>query len=357
MKSLRIGQIGAMNLPIPPQKYGGTERIIYYLCEGLKNKNHQVFLFDTKEAKVSCNLVPILEKGLWQKKVKETTPYYAYEMALIAKKAQELKLDILHDHLGPWSLTLYGQTKIPIIHTLHVNLNKDRIWAYKKLNAQLVSLSFAQRKKAPHLNYVANIYNGIDVQNFPFQKKPENYFLWVGELSPRKGIFEVIEIAKKAKIKLVIAGRIPSPKQKEDHFFFQKYIAKKLNKNNIVYIGERNINALKPFYKNAKAFLFPLQWEEPFGLVMVEAQACGTPVIAFKRGSVPEVVKNKETGFVINPWNKNKKPNLEGFLEAIKNIDKISREKCRQWVVENFSSERMVTDYEKLYYQILAKTK
>lgn len=358
MRKLTIGQISPLNLPIPPKKYGGTEKIIYFLCEELKKRGHDVFLFGTEDSKVSCHLIPILKKGLWYSGPKDITPYYAYFMAEIGRKVKELKIDILHDHLGPWSLTLYGQISTPIIHTLHVPFTKERkerIWAYRKLKAKLVSISFAQRKPAPDLNYVANIYNGIDIENYPFNENPKDYYLWVGELSPRKGIYEVIKIAKMAKIKLIIAGRIPPSQQKEDCAFFKKYIEKKLNKKNIKYVGELSSKNLINFYKNAIAFLYPLQWEEPFGLTMAESMACGTPVIAFKRGSVPEVIKDGKTGFVVEPWDKNHKPNLKGFIRTIKKIDQIDRKECRKWVEENFTVEKMVDNYEKIFLKILKK--
>jgi glycosyltransferase involved in cell wall biosynthesis len=275
-------------------------------------------------------------------------------MVTISKMAEKLKLDILHDHLGPWSLTLYGKLKIPILHTLHVPFQEreDRIFVYKKLKAKLVSISFAQRKPAPNLNYIANIYNGIDISKFSFNKKPKNYFIWVGELSKRKGILEVIEIAKRAKINLYIAGRIPSSKQTEDYQFFKKFVEKRLNKGRIKYLGELSQRQLSFYYRNAIAFLYPLQWEEPFGLAMVEAMACGTPVIAFERGSVPEVVKDKLTGFVIKPFKKGKQ-NFEDFIFAIENISNIKRENCREWVEKNFTKERMAKEYERVYYKVL----
>ncbi len=354
MRKLRIGQISPLNLPVPPKKYGGTERVIFWLCEDLKKMGHEVFLFGTGDSKVSCKLIPIIEKALWvNKKIKDHAPYYALEMITISKMAEKLKLDILHDHLGPWSLTLYGQLKIPIIHTLHVPFKgKDRIWVYKKLNAKLVSISFAQRKPAPNLNYVANVYNGIDISSFPFNKKPKNYFIWVGELSQRKGILEVIQIAKKAKITLYIGGRIPPPQQREDHQFFKKFIEKKLNKGKIRYLGELSGKKLSFYYRNAIAFLYPLQWEEPFGLTMVESMASGTPVIAFARGSVPEVVKDRGTGFVIKPYKK-RKQNFDDFISAIENISAIKRENCREWVEKNFTKEKMAKEYERVYYRIL----
>ena len=356
MKKLRIGQIDPLNISIPPKKYGGTEMVIYFLCEELKKRGHKIFLFTSGESRVSCSICPVIKKGLWTKKVNETAPYYAYEMAYINKKATELKLDILHDHLGPWSLTLYGKNNPPIIHTLHVPFqNKDRSWAYEKLNSKLVSISLAQRNPAPKLNYLANIYNGIDIKSYPFNCKPKDYYLWAGELSPRKGIYEVIKIAKMAKLKLVLIGRIPPQRQKEDYVFFEKYIKKELNKNGNVYLGEKNKKELKKYYKDAKAFLFPLQWEEPFGLTMVEAMACGTPVIAFCRGSVPEIVNSGKTGFVVKPLDKNKKVNFKGFIEAIKKIEQINREECRKQAEDNFSLEKMVDEYEKLYYNILKK--
>lgn len=355
MKKLRIGQISPLNLPVPPKKYGGTERIIFWLCEELKKMGHEVFLFGTGDSKVPCKLVPIIKKSLWlSKKAKEYISYYALEMAIISKMAKKLKLDILHDHLGPIALTLYNQIKIPIIHTLHVPFQgrEDRIFVYKKLKAKLVSISFAQRKIAPNLNYVANIYNGIDISKFPFNKKPKNYFLWVGELSPRKGIYEVIKIAKMAKIKLIVAGRIPPPNQKIDHEFFKKYVKKELNKGKIFYVGELPQKKLVSYYRDAIAFLYPLQWEEPFGLTVIESMACGTPIITFKRGSMPEVVKDKSTGFVITPL-KEKKQNFNDFLAAIENISKIKRKDCREWVEKNFTKEKMTKEYEKLFYKIV----
>lgn len=358
MRKLRIGQIAPLNLPIPPQRYGGTEKIIYLLCKELTKRGHEVFLFGSGDSKVNCHLIPVVEKGFWYLKPKGKNyylPRYALAMVEIAKKIEDLKLDILHDHLGFWSFSFYGQKKkIPIVHTLHIPFkNESIIWAYDKLKAKLISISFSQRKPARHLNYVANIYHGIDVENFPFNEKPKNYFLWVGELSPRKGILEVIKLAKMAKIKLILIGRIPPPHQKTDYEFFLKYTKKELTDNRTIrYLGELTPENLKIFYKNAIAFLYPLQWEEPFGLTVIESMACGTPVVAFKRGAMPEIIKNGKTGFVISP-SKNGKGNYNDFIGAIKNINKISRRDCRKWVEENFTVKKMVDEYEKTFLKIL----
>jgi glycosyltransferase involved in cell wall biosynthesis len=153
---------------------------------------------------------------------------------------------------------------------------------------------------------------------------------------------------------LVLAGRIPPPQQKKDYFFFKKHIEKELNQGNIKYVGEINEEKLKNVYKNAIAFLYPLQWEEPFGLTVIESMACGTPVIAFKRGSMEEIINDKKTGFVI-PAERKKKVNYEGFIKAMEKIGQISRKDCRKWVEERFDKQRMVIEYEKLYYRILEK--
>jgi len=353
MRKLKIGEISPLNLPIPPEKYGGTEMIIDSLCKGFTKKGHKVTLFAADDSNVDCDVCSVTEKSLWNKDHKDSSPYYACEMATVAQKANELNLDVLHDHLGPWSLALYGQVNVPVIHTLHVPFeDKDRIWGYKKFNSKLISISNAQREPAPNLNYAATIYNGIDINNFSFNDKPKNHFVWVGELSPRKGILEVIQIAKKTNIKLNIIGRIPPPVQRKDHKFFKKHIEKELNKGKIRYVGKVKKSAIGKYYRTAKAFLYPLQWREPFGLTMVESMACGTPVIAFDRGSVSELVKDNETGFVVPP-KKNGKKNIKGFIKAIEKIDQIRRKDCRKWVKEKFTTERMVNEYEKVFYDII----
>lgn len=357
MKKLRIGQIASLYYPIPAKEYGGVEKVIYNLCDGLTKKGHEVILFASGDSKTSARLYSVVDKGLWSLKKQqiEFISYYTYEMAVVARAAKKLKIDILHDHVGPYSLSLYGQTDIPIIHTIHTPIKKEeRIWAYKKLNSKIVSLSDNQRKDAPRLNYVETVYNGIDVENYPFNPNPKDYFLWVGELSPRKGILEVIKIAKLAKIKLILAGKIPpAGRQSNDYLFFKKYIAKELNKGNIIYAGEKTKDGLKNLYKNAIAFLFPLQWEEPFGLVMVEAMACGTPVIAFRRGAVPEIVENGKTGFIVRPTDKSGAINIEGFIGVIDKIGKIDRRACRSAAEERFSIEKMIDGYEKVYSRAL----
>lgn len=370
MKKLRIGQIAPLNVPIPPKKYGGAERIIDALCRGLSKRGHKIFLFAAADAKTGGKIIPITPKSLWTNEIREATPYYSYEMNVILQKSPYLKLDILHDHLGAFSLALYGGLNIPILHTLHVPTNKHRAWAYRKLNSKLVSVSNNQRKDAPRLNYVTTIYNGIDTNLFRFNPNPKDYLLYLGELVERKGVREAILTAKKLKLKLVIAGRVPiQTSQMKDYSFFQKYVKPELNRGRIEYAGEVVSEKVSKLYGDAKATLFPIQWEEPFGLVMTESMSCGTPIIAFARGSVPEIIKDGKTGFIVN-FSPNdirgnwivKKTGIRGLCDAIKRIyvmpeDKYQkmRQDSRAHVEENFTVEKMVENYENVYRKILKK--
>jgi glycosyltransferase involved in cell wall biosynthesis len=371
MKKLRIGQIAPLNVPIPPKKYGGTERIIDALCRGLSKRGHKVFLFAAADAKTGGKLIPIIPKSLWTNEIRETTPYYAYEMNVILQKSPGLKLDILHDHLGPSSLALYGGLNIPIVHTLHVPMNEHRAWAYQKLNSKLISISNNQRKDAPRLNYIATVYNGTDTNLFRFNPNPKNYLLFLGELVERKGVREAIFTAKKLKLKLIIAGRVPlqTPSQIKDYSFYQKYVKPVLNRGRVEYAGEIAGEKTFKIYGNAKVTLFPICWEEPFGLVMTESMSCGTPIIAFARGSVPEIIKDGKTGFIVNFSPSDirgnwiiKKTGVEGLCEAVNRIYAMPekeyrqmRENCRERVEKNFTIEKMVDEYEKLYYKIVKK--
>ena len=340
-RKLRIGQISPLNIAIPPPKYGGTERVIYNLCEGLTKRGHEVVLFGTGSDKTSAKLHPIFPKGLWSlPQESERTPYYTYAMSEIARAARK----------GPLALSLYGMTdRIPIVHTLHVPTNSDRAVIYKLLGARLVSISNNQRKPYPKLNYIATVYNGLDTNIYAFHARSKEYLLFVGELTTvnrNKGIFEAIAVAEKTGKHLIVAGKVPSPGQKEDYAAFRERVAPALKKKCVTYVGEASEKQLVPLYQNAKAVLFPIQWEEPFGLVMTEAMATGTPVIAFRRGSVPEVIVDGKTGYIVS--------NVSEMARAVLHIDYIDRRAVRKHVEDNFSKERMVDEYEKVFFKIAA---
>jgi len=343
MKKLKIAQIAPLWFPVPPVKYGGTERVIYYLTEGLIKQNHKITLFASKDSKTKAKLISVVKKGLISQGVSWQDWWWNnlnYSLAFEMSK----NFDIIHSHWTPLGMFFQRLVKIPVLHTFHnIPPKKDLRWEVLKYfrDSNVVFISKKQKENSPvrfKKEYV--VYNGVDISFFKFNKKPKNYFLWVGRICPAKGTKEAVLIAKKAKIELILAGQV-QPMYKD---YFNKQIKPHLSKK-IKYVGELSSKKLMLYYKNAKGFIFPPQWEEPFGLCLIEAMACGTPVIAFPRGSISEIVKDKETGFIVK--------NIEEAVEAVKIISKIKREDCRNWVEKNFTTEIMVKNYEKIYYQLL----
>ncbi len=348
MRKLKIAQVAPLWFSIPPKKYGGIEWVVYLLCEGLKKRGHKVTLFASGDSKVSCKLIKTFPRCLTKEKIPWTN--HAYNLMNLTEAFRRAKeFDILHTHIDLWETFFAPLVKTVSLHTIHNPLytSKDpkkdfRLFILKHFKDQnFVAISKSQKRLSMvRLNFVAVIYNGIKIEDFKFNPKPKDHFVWCARVDKYKGIENAIEIAKRAKVKLILAGRV-DPAQKE---YFEKRIKPHLGKK-IKFIGEYSHKEKSNFFGQAKALLYPIEWHEPFGLNMVESMACGTPVIAFKMGSVPEVVKNGKTGFVVS--------NIKEAVEAIKNIDQIKREDCRKWVEERFSAERMVSDYEKLYFKLL----
>lgn len=261
-----------------------------------------------------------------------------YLLGLMFKDAQKGMYDVLHVHSERALSMVRFFPKTPTLVTLHDPINPYGARAYRLFNGphmHLISISKAQRKPAPDLSYFANIYNGIDTEMFPFREKPGGHFLFCGRLLKQKGVEDAVAVAKMNGSKLHIIGR----------HYSKSYLKsiKKLCTKKIVFRGNFKRNALAKEYGRAKALLFPIKWEEPFGLVMIEAMSAGTPVIAYDRGSVREVVKDGVTGFIV----KNKRQ----MASAMKKIDKIDRRACRDHVLKNFTIKKMMDDYEKAYYR------
>lgn len=349
MRKLKIAQVAPLWFSIPPKKYGGIEWIVYHLCEGLKKLGHKVTLFASGGSKVSCKLIATYPKPLIEAGISWTDhTYNLMNLTEAFKRAKEF--DIIHTHIDLWETFFPPLVKTVSIHTIHNPLyvkpkkRDSRLFILKHFRDQnFVAISRAQKRlSAVKLNFVAVIYNGIKIEDFKFNPNPKDHFVWSARVDKYKGIENAIEIAKRAKVKLILAGRL-DPSQRE---YFKKKIKPHLGKK-IKFIGEYSREEKSKFFGQAKALLYPIEWHEPFGLNMAEAMACGTPVIAFKMGSVPEVVKDGKTGFVVK--------NIKEAIEAVKKIDEIKREDCRKWVEKNFTAERMVSDYEKLYYRLLRR--
>ncbi len=352
-RKLKIAMVAPLAEAVPPEKYGGIELVVYYLVEGLVKKGHKVTLFANKKSKSSAYLDPAFVRPIKGDSMSsENINYCQKRIEYVYQKADQF--DLIHNHDGFLSFLYSRSTKTPTITTWHAPLeitNKKKrkiILEYK--NVYIISISNSQRKPLPNLNYLATIYNGIDIKQFRFKEKPKNNFIFLGRFTPDKRADWAIYIAKKAGVKLELAGKIRNDKKMPYIFdldYWQKKILPAIDNQQIKYVGEVEPKT-KGRFLQAKGLLFPINWDEPFGLVMVEAMACGTPVIAFNRGSVPEVVTDKKTGFIISPGD------LDEMIKTINKIDQINRKDCRKHVEEKFTIEKMVDEYEKAYYKVLS---
>ena len=346
MRKLKIAQLVGLTEKVPPLKYGGVELVAYNIIEELIRRGHQVTLFASGDSKTKAKLVSVCPKALRGK----SSSKLAYNLLLLEKLIKkEKEFDIIHNHAG-WLLFPFAKyfKRAKLVTTLHGRLNTKQsqliLGHFRKLN--YVSISYSQRRHLPNLNYLANVYNGIDIKAFEFDARPKDYLVFLGRISPEKGIEKAIKIAKLAKKKLKIAAKIDPVDQE----YWKKKVKPKIDGKQIVYVGEVGHTRKVQLLKNAQALINPISWEEPFGLVMIEAMACGTPVIAPKRASVPEIVIDKETGFIVDPKNL-----IKSSVKAIGKINLIDRRKCQRHVANKFTIEKMVDGYEKVYQKILTR--
>lgn len=373
-------------ISLPPVGYGGIENVVYNLTEELHNRKHEVYTYATGNSHISANLKYFYNKSLGVDLLLEKSYiFYFLNHVYFALKNLPSDIEIIHNHCEMAAMHLLDQIDIPFVHTLHGPLPSRSDFLdssgnmiptkymtranYETLNLfkhhHFVSVSNSQRKAMPDLNYRGTVYNSVDIHQLKFyETNNEDYFFWLGRYSPQKGIEKAIETAKLTSRKLIIAAKVHEKRFAQ----FDSEILSKIDGEKIKFIGEVNSTENKcQLMGKSKLFIFPIQWEEPFGIVMIEAMACGTPVVAFARGSVPEVMKDGETGFIVNSSDNDirgnwiiKKTGIEGLCEAVERIYAMPEEEyrqmrknCRAHVEQNFSVERMVDAYEKVYEEIL----
>jgi glycosyltransferase involved in cell wall biosynthesis len=339
---MRIAQIAPIVESVPPKKYGGTERVMHALVEELVSRGHKVTLFATGDSLTSAQLVSVFPKSLRELRARDlyhANPYtmthigYAYE--------RQNEFDIIHDHNDYFSMPIANISHTPVVMTAHGAFNSETIRVYQKLrNPYLVTISEAQGKGYPSLHYAGTVYNGLKMEDYPFSEEHDSYLLFVGRISMEKGVHYAIEAAKYLNLPLIIAAKLDDA----DRSYFEQYVKPGLTED-IKWVGEVDEMERNRLMSRAMAFLHPVTWREPFGLTLIEAMACGCPVVAFSRGSIPEIVQDGKTGFVV--------ADIEGMLDAVPNIGKIKRQDCRNFALENFSAKKMADGYEKIYKQIL----
>ncbi len=312
-----------------------------WLSSGLKSLGNDVTLYAAGDSKTDCPLVSVLPTATSSLDLDENMKRH-YTNLLISKCYSDAeKYDIIHSHFNLLSSFYSNLVETPTINSIHSPIEdslRPLLSKFKKNN--YISFSLAQQKSFPELNWVGNIYHGIDTKSFSFNPKPKEYVLYLGRVTERKGVHLAIEAAKAAGAQLVIAGRsYPS------EGYWHDKIEKHIDGKTVRYVGEAGFDQKIEYLKNAKAVLFPTQYHEVFGYVMIEAMSCGTPVIGWKSGAVPEVIKNKKTGYVVQ--------SVKDMVSAIKNIDKISRKETRERAETFFSIEKMVTGYNKVYEKVI----
>lgn len=350
---MKIAQVPGDQIPFSPQLTSSTfsvTMIAYLLTEELVKRGHEVTAFVPSDSKTSAeiapDMIPSTDPRFEKYKFGGEGRYQLFKEYCQKVIYQSDQFDIIHGHDIFLNLfKLLKDVKTPVIGTFHNPhfYKKDKKY-YS--NVMFVGISQSQINNNPGFNFIGKVHNGICIEKFSFNNKPRDYLFWLGRISPEKGALEAIKVANRAKRKLIMAGPL-SPFHK---IYVKKFLKESSISKYVKYIGkidsfQEKIN----YYKNARAFLMPLKWEEPFGLTMIEAMACGTPVIAFKRGSAPEVVKDKKTGFVVET--------IPQMGKAIEKICLIQREKCREWVERNFSAKRMAIEYEKIYRKVIRKWK
>jgi len=321
----------------PPRHYGPWELVASNLAEGLVREGIDVTLFATGDSETKARLDAVIPVGYEENQHQDAKVSECLHISNLMEKASEF--DVIHNHFDFLPLTYSRLITTPMVTTIHGFSSKLIIPVYKKYNdsSHYVSISFADRSQ--ELRYLANVYHGINGQNFTFNDQPSDYLLFLGRIHADKGTAEAIEIARKAKRRLLIAGII------QDNDYYNKKVEPLLN-DEIVFIGHADPERRNQLLRYAFALIHPIAFNEPFGLSVAEAMYCGTPVIAFNKGSMPELIADKQTGFLVGT--------VDDAVDAIDSISSINRLACHKHAASRFSIEKMVRDYIEVYYKILA---
>lgn len=339
---MRIAQVAPLIESVPPKNYGGTERIVSYLTEELVEQGHDVTLFASGDSVTSAKLISVVDTALRSNfRHFEQVGFHILMLERVYKLASQF--DLIHFHIDLLHFSASRFIPSPHITTLHGRLDLPYLpIIFKEFNdIPLISISNNQRKPLPFANWQATVYNGIPEKTYTFNPDPDGYLAFLGRISPEKGIKQAIEIAIRSEQTLLVAAKI----DKGDEEYYRHEIKPLLAHPLIEYIGEINDREKNKFLGNAKALLFPIDWPEPFGLVMIEAMACGTPVIAFNCGSVPEIMVHGEAGFIVQ--------SVDDAVASLEKIDTISRRRCRYIYERQFSANKMTNRYLDVYQTMI----
>lgn len=344
---MKIAMIAPLVERVPPKKYGGTERMVHSLTNELVRRGHDVTLFASGDSITSAKLVSVAPKGLRELRVKPLYEVNAPLMQSLARAFAKMdgEFDVIHDSSGYATLPFAEMSRTPVVMTLHGHIAPAHLPLYREFQkANIVSISRDLGSDLEGLNHIGTVYNGLNMEYYPFSKEHDGYLLYVGRICQDKGTHNAILAAKRLNLPLIIAAKIEETEA--GHRYFRKHVKPYLG-SQIEWVGEVDEDERNKLMSRALCFLHPAPWREPFGLTLIEAAACGAPVIALKRGAIPEIIEHGKSGFVVN--------NFDEVCEAIQKVGIIDRAYCRQHALTSFNERRMADGYEEVYKKVIAK--
>jgi glycosyltransferase involved in cell wall biosynthesis len=343
---MRIAQVAPLYESVPPKYYGGTERVVSYLTEELVRQGHEVTLFASGDSETNARLVAACRRSLrLDKRYQGQMAHHFVMLERVFQHASEF--DIIHFHVDYLHFPISRRKAVTHVTTLHGRLDiPDLVPLYEEFREMpVISISNGQREPLRWANWQATVYHGLPVDIYRFHPEPGSYLAFLGRISPEKRVDRAIEIAKQVGMPVKIAAKI----DRVDQDYFESEIAPLLNNSLVEFVGEIDDDEKDEFLGNAYALLFPIDWPEPFGLVMIEAMACGTPVIAYRGGAVGELVEAGQTGFIVE--------SLKDAVEAVRRVAQLSRKRCREVFEQRFTAKRMAHDYVQQFERLFARNR
>ena len=341
---MRILQLAPLWETVPPPAYGGTEAVVSVLVEELVRRGHQVTLCASGDSITSAQLFSVYPRSLrTADDLLDRQPYDWMHLALSLREASS-GYDIIHNHAGEPAMAMSHLVDLPMLTTTHCLITPDTRFIWDHYRGWYNTISRSARLTMPQVRggtYAGVVYNAIDVQSFPYEEDKEDYMLFLSRVAPDKGTHLAIEVARRTGLRLVIAAKV----DRADRDYFHEVVEPLIDGKLVQFLGEADAALKRKLYAKARCLLLPICWEEPFGLVIPEAMACGTPVIAFRRGAAPEIVADGETGYLVD--------DVEGMVRAVYRVEHIDPRRCRRYVEERFDAPRLADDYLALYQRIL----
>jgi glycosyltransferase involved in cell wall biosynthesis len=338
--AMRIAMLAPIAWRTPPRHYGPWESIASLLTEGLVARGHDVTLFATADSHTRGTLHAVCPRGYEEDRWLIPKVWECLHISELFEHADAY--DIIHNHFDFLPLTYTGLTPTPMVTTIHGFSSPGILPVYRKYNGKTHYVAISEADRAPELDYIKTIYHGIDIAHFDFQSTPDDYLVFFGRIHTDKGAREALNIARACDRQLIMAGII------QDQAYYDRYVAPHIDNDRVVYVGSVGPAERSRLLGKACALLHPIQFDEPFGLSVIESMACGTPVIAFDKGSMPEIIENGRSGFLVTDENE--------AIETVARIADIDRTACRGRVERQFTIDRMLDDYENVYETILELT-